>query len=73
VGSNTAASVALTGRQQELARFILTGYSKKIADETGLTYGTVKNYMFNLMRRLSVRSRLELVAKLREPGVEAYS
>jgi DNA-binding NarL/FixJ family response regulator len=46
---------------------LVTGYSnKEIARTLNLSYGTVKNYMFDLMRLLNARSRLELVAKIRE-------
>ncbi len=59
--------VRLTARQRDLIRLIFAGYSnKKIAAALGLSYGTVKNYMFDLMRLLSVNSRLELTVKLRE-------
>lgn len=57
----------LTNRQRDLVDLLLIGCSNKvIASTLNLSYGTVKNYMFDLMRLLSVRSRLELVAKIRE-------
>lgn len=59
--------VRLTARQKDLVRLIFAGYSnKQIAADLGLSYGTVKNYMFDLMRLLAVNSRLELTVKLRE-------
>ncbi|NRR33504.1 response regulator transcription factor [Oxalobacteraceae bacterium] len=59
----------LTPRQSELAHMVLAGYSnKKIAQELDLSYGTVKNYMVELMRLLEVRSRLEMAMRLRQSG-----
>jgi len=61
----------LTSRQHDLLDLLLEGHSNKtIADMLNLRYGTVKNYMFDLMRLLSVRSRLELVAKVRGSGYQ---
>lgn len=60
----------LSPRQKDLVHLVLSGYSnKKIADSLGLSYGTVKNYMFDLMRVFGVNSRLELVVKIRERGL----
>ena len=60
-------TIRFTARQRDLIRLIFAGYSnKQIAAALGLSYGTVKNYMFDLMRLLSVNSRLELTVKLRE-------
>lgn len=59
----------LTARQQEIVSLVLAGYSnKRIASALNLSYGTVKNYMFNLMKQLSVNSRLELAVKVRTSG-----
>jgi hypothetical protein len=38
--------------------------NKQIASRLNLTYGTVKNYMFALMKRFDARSRLQLVLKI---------
>ncbi len=55
----------LSARQKDVLELVLAGYSnKKIANTLKLSYGTVKNYMFNLMRLLNVNSRLELAVKL---------
>jgi DNA-binding NarL/FixJ family response regulator len=60
-------SSSFTDRQKELIDLLLQGYSnKKMAHSLNLSYGTIKNYMFILMRQMSVRSRLELAMKLRE-------
>jgi two-component system nitrate/nitrite response regulator NarL len=54
----------LTSRQRDVLDLVVAGYSnKKIAGTLELSYGTVKNYMFDLMRLLNVNSRLELAAK----------
>lgn len=64
----------LTTRQHDIVALLLAGRSNKlIASSLNLTYGTVKNYMFDLMRLLSVRSRLELVAKIREGSVPSVA
>lgn len=61
--------VSLTPRQEDLVRLLLAGYSnKRIAYELGLSVGTVKNYMFDLMRLVSVRSRFELAMLLSSRG-----
>ena len=65
----TEHSLSLSNRQVNLADLLLRGYSnKEMAHCLNLSYGTVKNYMFTLMRLTSVRSRLELAIKLRERG-----
>ena len=64
------ACIKLNSRQRDVVRLVLEGYSnKKIANTLNLSYGTVKNYMFNLMRLLSVNSRLEMAIKFREQGL----
>ncbi|HWW72458.1 MAG TPA: LuxR C-terminal-related transcriptional regulator [Duganella sp.] len=56
----------LTNRQKELIALLLDGQSNKaIARSLDLSYGTVKNYIFDLMRLLGVKSRLELVTRVR--------
>ncbi|MFC3374384.1 helix-turn-helix transcriptional regulator [Rugamonas sp. CCM 8940] len=56
----------MTNRQKELIALLLEGQSNKaIARTLDLSYGTVKNYIFDLMRLLGVKSRLELVTKVR--------
>lgn len=58
----------LTRRQKEILDLVLVGYSnKQIAAALEISYGTVKNYMFNLMRIAGVNSRLELAVKFRKP------
>lgn len=55
----------LTNRQCEIVDLLLAGHSNmKIATLLDISYGTVKNYMYDIMRIADVRSRLELVAKI---------
>ena len=66
-GNLLSGSVNLTSRQMDLVELLCAGYSNKmIAHALNLSYGTVKNYMFDLMRLMSVKSRLELVSRFRE-------
>jgi DNA-binding NarL/FixJ family response regulator len=64
----------LTKRQVSIVELLLIGYSnKKIANSLGLSYGTVKNYVFDLTQRLSVKSRLQIVATIRSRGYTCLS
>lgn len=64
VDAKSETSLKLTSRQRDVLDLVIAGYSnKKIAGTLELSYGTVKNYMFDLMRLLNVNSRLELAAK----------
>jgi two-component system nitrate/nitrite response regulator NarL len=56
--------VRLTARQKDIVQLVMAGYSnKRIANSLNLSYGTVKNYMFDLMRKFGVTSRLELAIR----------
>lgn len=72
IGNDTRRSdhpIRLTHRQRDIIDLLLNGYSnKKIAHTLDLSYGTVKNYMFDLMRIMSVNSRLEMAMKLQRSG-----
>lgn len=62
-------AIRLTHRQRDIIDLLLNGYSNKmIAHALNLSYGTVKNYMFDLMRLTSVNSRLEMAMKLQRSG-----
>lgn len=51
----------LTAREREIQRLITTGMSNKlIARELGISDGTVKIHVKNLMRKLGARSRLQV-------------
>jgi DNA-binding CsgD family transcriptional regulator len=52
---------ALTSREEEIAKLILTGLSnKEICARLGISHGTVKNHVFSIFRKLGVQSRFEL-------------
>lgn len=58
--------VQLTPRQGELLDDLLTGLSnREIAAHLGLTEGTVKNHVSNLLLLFGVRSRAQLISRLR--------
>ncbi|RYG87119.1 MAG: response regulator transcription factor [Alphaproteobacteria bacterium] len=71
---------ALSQREVEIVDLLMKGRSnKEIARELGLTEKTIKHYMTNLMTKLKVRNRLEVViamqsgtgvgiGALRQPG-----
>ena len=51
----------LTARERDIQRLITTGMSNKlIARELGISDGTVKIHVKNLMRKLGARSRLQV-------------
>lgn len=51
---------ALTQRQQEIYGLLLRGFSNKaIAQELGLTLGTVKNHVHDVYQKLNVSNRYE--------------
>lgn len=65
--------VRLTARQKDVMQLVMAGYSnKRIANSLNLSYGTVKNYMFDLMRKFGVTSRLELAIRCRERHQSAF-
>ncbi|CAM2196986.1 response regulator [Paraburkholderia sp. A1RI_3L] len=60
----------LTGREGQTLALIAEGMSnKQIARELGISEGTVKVYVKNLLRKLGVRSRLELAASVHRSGM----
>lgn len=63
--------LVFTERQKDVIDLLLMGYSnKKIASTLNLSQGTVKNYLFDLMRYMGVNSRLEIVFKIRTNGYQ---
>lgn len=63
-----------THRQRDILDLLLTGCSnKRIADQLQLTPGTVKNYIFDLMRLVGATSRLELAMKVKDLGYQTRS
>lgn len=64
-------ALRFTPRQRDIVDLLLIGYSnKQIACTLNLSCGTVKNYIFDLMRMISVSSRLEMAMKIKESGYE---
>lgn len=60
----------LTGREGQTLVLIAEGMSnKQIARELGISDGTVKVYVKNLLRKLGARSRLELAASVYRSGI----
>lgn len=69
--SGTGHSIRLTNRQRQIASLVAAGYSnKRIASTLSLSYGTVKNYMFDLMRLADVNSRIELLVKIQTEKID---
>lgn len=53
--------VSLTPREHEIIAHLRKGIrNKQIADEMGITEGTVKIYLFRLFQKLGVKTRFEL-------------
>lgn len=64
--SRCSQSAQLTKREQEVIRLILGNRKRKdIADKLCITESTVKKYTSQIYRKLSVSSRIELFAKLK--------
>jgi len=57
----------LTGREREITELLVLGLANKdIGSRLGISHGTVKNHVYNIFTKLGIKSRFELVAKLRE-------
>jgi two-component system nitrate/nitrite response regulator NarP len=60
-------SYGLTRRQEELVRLVGQGLrNREIADQTGLTEGTVKIHLHHVFTKLGIRSRSQLILMLAE-------
>jgi len=60
----------LTPRELEVLRRIALGYTnRQIAEELGISVRTVETHRANLMGKLGVNSRVELVRYAREHGL----
>lgn len=56
----------LTKRELEIVKFISQGLSnKEIADKLNITENTVKDHIKNIMEKMDVHSRAEIIAKLK--------
>jgi DNA-binding NarL/FixJ family response regulator len=65
---------ALGMRERQVAWHAALGHSNKlIAYELGLSLSTVATYLARACTKLGVRSRVELIALLRGPGVDAMA
>jgi len=61
--------IDLTRRQRELVELVGRGLrNKEIADELGLTEGTVKIHLHKIYAKLGIRSRSQLILKLADAG-----
>jgi two-component system nitrate/nitrite response regulator NarP len=60
-------SFGLTRRQEELVRLVGQGLrNREIAEQCGLTEGTVKIHLHNVFTKLGIRSRSQLILMLAE-------
>lgn len=59
----------LTSREQEILRLAAGGSSAgEIAEKLHLSYGTVRNYISEILGKLAVKSRIEAVRRAEEKG-----
>ncbi|MCE3229538.1 MAG: DNA-binding response regulator [Bacteroidetes bacterium] len=60
----------LTKREVEMLELIATGMSyEQVADNAGISYGTVRKHLENIYRKLNVHSKLEAVNKAQKDGL----
>lgn len=69
-GNNIDQDVSLSPREKEILRFIAEGYSnKEIAEKLVISQSTVHTHRSNLLTKLGLNSRHELVQYARERGL----
>jgi DNA-binding NarL/FixJ family response regulator len=69
-GRGAVEAIRLSPREAQLLQCLMEAMTnRQIADKLELTEKTVKHYMTNLMNKLKVRSRLEVVLEARRLGV----
>lgn len=67
----SARELGLTPRQGQILAQILEGHpNKKIADHLFLSEATVKEHITGIFQRLNVKSRVELIARLKHRKIE---
>jgi DNA-binding NarL/FixJ family response regulator len=62
----------LTSREQEVLHLITDGYTnKEIANQLIIEYGTVKNHVHNILKKLDVKSRHEAASifQMQQPSL----
>jgi DNA-binding NarL/FixJ family response regulator len=65
-----ATTPALTAREVELVRLVAGGFrNRAIAEQVGITEGTVKLHIHNVYKKLGVDSRVELTLYAQEKGI----
>lgn len=65
------AGAPLTAREEEVARLVAAGATnREVASTLFLSPKTVERHLVNLFRKLDVRNRTELAARLAEPGAK---
>ena len=68
--SASGAGALLTAREQAVVERVASGRSNaEIADELGVTVGTVKKHLSNVFLKLNVASRTALIVRGRELGI----
>ncbi len=59
---STLAGFGLTDREEKIALLLLKGFvNKEIAQHFDIGYGTVKNHVYSIFKKLGISSRFELV------------
>ncbi len=66
-GTIEGSSSLLTSREQEICRLVLKGYgTQELAEVLFISPKTVRVHLANIMKKLSCKSRTELIIKLQE-------
>ncbi|WP_417818942.1 response regulator [Tritonibacter scottomollicae] len=70
----TEALNSLTAREREIVQLVSTGLrNREIAEECGLTEGTVKTHLHNIFGKMAVKSRTQLLIALSQISAEDIS
>lgn len=63
----------LTGRERQILWHIAHGYSnKQVADELGISEGTVKVHVKSILKKLAIENRTQAAVYVHEKGVANY-